>query len=319
MSVDHRYQTTEPRHPIQVVSKRTGLSQDVIRAWERRHRAVSPGRSGTARRLFSDDEVDRLVLLRRATILGRRIGDVAHLPTEELRALVEADEAATNRVPQAATAAATAHSPLAHAHLDACLDGLRRFDPTQLESALGNAALALAPVVLIERVLAPLMRQIGEMWQAGSLSIRHEHMATVLVRALLGTLRAAYTMPRPGPEIVVTTPAGQIHEVGALMAAVTAAAAGWRVAYLGPNMPAEEIASAVVARRAKAVALSLVFPEDDPKLPDEIRRLRGLLANDVVLLIGGPCVRAYERVIREAGATLVPDMTTLSAELDALR
>ena len=73
------------RHPIQVVSRRTGLSQDVIRVWERRYHAVSPERSPTNRRLYSDEDIQRLALLRRATKGGRRIGDVAGLSDEQVQ------------------------------------------------------------------------------------------------------------------------------------------------------------------------------------------------------------------------------------------
>ncbi len=317
MSINHRFQVQEPRHPIQVVSRRTGLSADVIRAWERRHNAVAPERSPTSRRLYSDAEVERLSLLRRATLNGRRIGDIAHLSSPELRALVDADEAATSRVPQPPRQAA--ESPVAQTQLAACLEALRGMDALRLEQALSTAAMTLSTPLLIERVLAPLMRKVGDLWRDGLLGIGHEHLATVLVGSLLGSLRAAYSKPGAGPEIVVTTPTGQHHELGALMAAVIAAAAGWRVSYLGSNMPAEEIAAAAATRQAKAVALSIVFPEDDPALGDELRRLRRGLTSATALLVGGPAVRAYEAAIRDVGATVVADMTSLGSELDGLR
>jgi len=71
---------TRQQHPIQVAARRSGLTSDVIRAWERRYRAVEPGRSATNRRLYSDDDVERLLLLGQVTRAGRRIGDVAGLP-----------------------------------------------------------------------------------------------------------------------------------------------------------------------------------------------------------------------------------------------
>ena len=85
-----------PIHPIQTVARRTGLTADVIRAWERRYRAVVPQRSETRRRLYSESDVERLLLLRRATLAGRRIGDVANMSTDELAPLVAADETADN-------------------------------------------------------------------------------------------------------------------------------------------------------------------------------------------------------------------------------
>src|SRR5512143_21813 len=83
---------TSNLHPIQVVARRTGLSPDVIRAWERRYHAVAPQRSTTARRLYSNEDIARLQCLRQATQSGRRIGDVARLSLPELQALLQQDQ-----------------------------------------------------------------------------------------------------------------------------------------------------------------------------------------------------------------------------------
>jgi DNA-binding transcriptional MerR regulator len=85
---------TDPQHPIQVVARRTGLSADVIRAWERRYKAVTPQRAANSRRLYSDIDVEKLGLLRRATSAGRRIGDIANQTIDELYKLVENDDSA---------------------------------------------------------------------------------------------------------------------------------------------------------------------------------------------------------------------------------
>ena len=71
----------EHRHPMRVVTRRTGLSADLLRAWERRHEVVKPSRSMGGRRLYSDDDIERLRLLYRATLAGRSIGQVAESPS----------------------------------------------------------------------------------------------------------------------------------------------------------------------------------------------------------------------------------------------
>ena len=75
---------SETKHPIQIVSRRTGLSADVIRAWERRYKAVKPSRSSNGRRLYSDNDVKKLMLLQRIISGGRRIGDIAKLNIKTL-------------------------------------------------------------------------------------------------------------------------------------------------------------------------------------------------------------------------------------------
>jgi methanogenic corrinoid protein MtbC1 len=119
--------------------------------------------------------------------------------------------------------------------------------------------------------------------------------------------------------LVVATPAGQVHELGALSVGAMAANLGWQVTYLGASLPAAEIAGATKQNQARAVALSLVYPEDDPALAGELTRLRELLPPEVVLLTGGRAMPAYLDVIRKIGAVQTKDLADLGATLDDLR
>src|SRR5687768_1892912 len=87
---------TQPRHPIGVVARRTGLKPDLIRAWERRYGAVEPGRTDTRRRFYSDADIHRLLLLRQVVKTGRGIGQVAQLSNEDLEALIAEEPVAAS-------------------------------------------------------------------------------------------------------------------------------------------------------------------------------------------------------------------------------
>ena len=121
------------------------------------------------------------------------------------------------------------------------------------------------------------------------------------------------------PALVVATPAGQVHELGALLVGATAANLGWQVIYLGASLPAAEIAGAARQRRARAVALSLVYPEDDPKLEGELSRLRESLPTEVPLLVGGRASLAYREHLEKIGAITMENLTHLGLTLDTLR
>ena len=222
----------DPRHPIKVVARRTGLTPDVLRVWEKRYRAVLPTRVDAGRRLYSDADVERLLLLRRATLAGRRIGQVAKMPNAELEPLVVDDETAMVVAPRANEAPAS-RSRTTSPHLDACMNAVLRLDATALESAVWGAAVSLPTPALLEHVVTPLLHTIGEQWRVGTARVANEHLATAVTRSLLSRLRLSTDDGNGGPEIVVTTPSGQLHEMGALMAAITAASEGWRVTYLG--------------------------------------------------------------------------------------
>lgn len=305
----------ETLHPIQVVARRTGLSADVIRAWERRYEAVLPKRSSTSRRLYSNEDIERLTLLRQATQSGRRIGDVARLPLAELQALVALDSIP---VETASTASTSSVSPQ-HFHLEECFAAVRKLDSIALDAALANAALALSIPILLDELVCGLLNRIGAEWRAGTLRVCHEHMVTAQLRTFLGGLISQNAMATDGPTLLVTTPRGQRHELGALMVAVIGVQSGWHPLYLGPDIPSDEIAFAATELDVRAVALSISHPPDDPKLPEILLRLGQQLPKSVVLLAGGAAAPAYSQVLEEINAVRLQDLKTLGTLLDQMR
>jgi DNA-binding transcriptional MerR regulator/methylmalonyl-CoA mutase cobalamin-binding subunit len=315
-----RSSSTAPRHPIGVVARRTGLKPDLIRAWERRYGAVTPGRSDTRRRFYSDEDVERLLLLRRAVGTGRGISQVAGLSNQELEALIEAEAAhAPASQAQAAPAPAGSDADLAEAFLGRCLAAAQRLEVRELEMQIERASVAFSRTNLIEKLLVPLMHRIGDLWHQGTLRPIHEHMASAVVRSFLGAMYNSYHPELSAPQLVVTTPSRQHHELGALIAAATAAGEGWQVTYLGPELPPEEIAAAALQKGARAVALSLTYPPDDPLLSDDLRRLRRLLGSRTALIVGGRVAPSYGHALHEVGAVRVADLSELRQQLQALR
>jgi methanogenic corrinoid protein MtbC1 len=118
--------------------------------------------------------------------------------------------------------------------------------------------------------------------------------------------------------MIVSTPIGQLHELGALLAAIMAELNGWLVTYLGANLPAEEIAAAVKYTHAKAVTISISFDAEDHIVPKEIRRLRKLIGNDVALIVGGRAACCYEAVLDEVGVLKIQSYAHFRHILDQL-
>jgi DNA-binding transcriptional MerR regulator/methylmalonyl-CoA mutase cobalamin-binding subunit len=308
-----------PRHPIGVVARRTGLKPDLIRAWERRYGAVAPGRSETRRRFYTDEDIERLLLLRRVVHTGRGISQVANLSNAELEALIEAEPAPAAYAPAGPPPAGDNLDEVAEAFLGRCLAAAQRLDVHEMEMELDRASVLFSRTHLIERVLVPLMRRIGDLWHQGMLRPIHEHMASAVVRSFLGGMSGACHPEASAPRLVVTTPARQRHELGALLVAATAGGEGWQVTYLGPDLPPEEIAAAALQKGARAVALSITYPPDDPLLVDDLRRLSRLLGSHTTLIVGGRACCAYSAVLQEIGAIRIEDLAGLRREFDGMR
>jgi methanogenic corrinoid protein MtbC1 len=304
--------TDEKRHPIQVVVRRTGLTADVLRAWERRYAAVEPRRSRGGRRLYSDADIERLRLLKRAAAAGRSIGQIASLATDRLAALVREDETqdageATPARPRAPSAAAR--------HVEQALAAVTDLDAARLRVVLSRAAVALTAEEFLEQVMEVVLQRIGAGWHAGELGIAHEHLASSVVNHVLGTMVSSASGRDAAPAIVVATPSGERHELGAMMAAAAAAAAGWKVVYLGADAPADSIVMAADRHAPRVVALSVIHPQPGADITREVELLRERLPKDVTLAVGGSGITpALER----AGAVRVSDLPGFRAFLDKL-
>jgi methanogenic corrinoid protein MtbC1 len=110
-----------------------------------------------------------------------------------------------------------------------------------------------------------------------------------------------------------------MHELGALAVGVVAALEGWRPIFLGGNLPVEEIAGAARKSKARAVALSIVYPSDDPRLAWELVRLKKALPQAVVIFAGGRGVEGYRAALEEIGAIVVSDLSGLRRQLELIR
>ena len=308
------------RHPIAVVAERTGLSQDVIRVWERRYRAVEPGRGPKGHRAYSDADVTRLRLLHAATAAGRSIGQVARLSTDALARLVDEDVAA--RSERAASRSVVGAPEIDRESAKAIVD-----DATALTSALDGVALdqllrraitRLGITAFIERVATPLLRHLGDEWHAGRSTIAHEHLASSIIHDLLVQAMRSLARVTGGPVAVVATPSGERHAIGAALIGAAAASEGWRIVYLGADLPASEIAAAAVATKASVVALSVIYVRDRAGTIGELRALRSLVPAPVSVVVGGRGAAVLADELAALGITVGTTLTDLPRALGDL-
>ena len=305
---------SEAHHPIQLAARLTGLSTHVIRIWEQRYQAVEPQRTAANHRLYSQNDIERLGLLREVTHAGHNISQVARLSNDDLRALASYAPGLELQAPRAAAA-----TPAPDALLDECVASVHSLDGRALEDTLNRAGTTLGALGVIHRLVAPLTQVLGDLWREGKITAAHEHFASGYIRAFLTHLAKPFGGNEGAPVLVVATPVGQLHELGALLVAALAANLGWQVTNIGASLPAVEIAGAARQKRARAVALSLVYPEDDASLPGELTLLRGVLPEDTTLLVGGRAMPAYRETLVGLGAILLADLAQLGLALDRLR
>jgi len=305
------------KYPIKVVSQMTGLSVHVIRAWEKRYSVVEPDRTDTNRRLYSEEDIEKLKLLNDALHLGHHIGGIANLSLLELKKLIPKE---SNNLLEIKNGFAPVNSEiLVEEILSDSMRAIRNYDSKKLESILLNASAKLTQPILIEELIIPLVYKVGDLWHSGEIRVANEHLASSVIRGFLYNLIDSYSLNDSAPIMVTATPRGQEHELGALIAGVVAASSGWRVIYLGSNLPSEEIGAVVSHLNAKVVALSIVYPNDDLHLKHELKKFKHLLPDGVSIIVGGRAANGYLDVLDEISAIVVKDSRQLRLELEAIR
>jgi DNA-binding transcriptional MerR regulator len=298
---------------IRVVSKRTGLSPHLIRAWERRYGVIQPNRTEGGHRGYTEEQVRRLELMGRVVRSGMSIGSVAQLPESELMAILSRREEAERR------------GGFGEGDLDPSRDLIRRMmgavtelDARELNRVLDEGKVALGWQGLMERVISPAAERVGHLWVEGEMSVAQEHFFTAAVKFHLGARVQTYSQVRQGPRIVVATPVGQMHELGAVLSAHAAATLGWEVAYLGPGLSAGELAGALKRFGARVLALSVIFPADDEGLRADFRAL-GHLAPKARILAGGPALKSYADTFAEIGGVACDTLGAFCSALEQIR
>ena len=285
---------TAARYPIRAVSRLTGIGIDTLRAWERRHGAVTPVRDDRGR-MYTDADVARLRLLRGVVGQGHSIGRLAGLSDKQLRVL-----AAT------AGAAATAAEPPPQAQLDttALSAALQHYDAAAIDQEIARLAAVLRPLELLRDVLMPVLVQVGEDWHRGRARIAQEHLMSSAIRNILGSFLRLSPHPDAPARLLFATPSGERHEIGTLGAALLAASSGLGVAYLGPDLPAQEIIESVKPAGAQVLVLGLTSPAAAKSKERELRTIVRGLPKNVELWAGGRGAERYAAIISPRGLVL---------------
>lgn len=265
--------SNEPTYSLGAVARLTGLSPHVLRAWERRYGAVKPLRTPGGTRRYRESDVARLRQLRAAVQAGHSISEVANAPAGELDRRLELSPALPT-------------PPLAP-----LLEAIERLDATTAERLLGAQLAALGPLRFVRTVASPLLHEIGTRWEAGQLCVASEHLASSILRSLLGGALRPTSAALQTPPVLFTTLPGEAHELGSLMAAVATADAGGHPVFVGGNLPVAEIVDAADAVGAAAVAVGVCHVSGNGPA-HALEALRAALPLRVELWVGGPAAQA---------------------------
>lgn len=269
-------------YTIAQVEAMTGFSAEVLRQWERRYGFPRPERTPGGHRLYRPEDVEALLVVRRYL-----------------------EEGAT---PQAAIRQYLAQESRPEGLPEELLLALLEADLPRAEALFRKGVKLLGPEGALEGLLVPVLREIGERWHRGEVNVAQEHLATQFLRSRLQELMDLAGNPLGAP-ILVTTPPGERHELGAMLTAYRLRRRGLPALYLGPDTPLSDLG--VLSRQlgARAVVFSVSFSETLRGLPNGA--LEGLAPK---VFLGGAGAEAA--LARRLGAVYVQDLEALLQALE---
>ena len=272
--------------PIAAVERDTGLSKDTLRVWERRYGFPQPQRDANGERVYPQDQVDKLRLLKRLMDQGHRPGKIAERSMAQLQALAAAGTARNAAAEPAAKVDETLRDllQLITTHRN---DDLRR--------NLARLTVRVGLAHFVTDVIAPLTKLVGEGWARGELAIFEEHLFTESVQAVLRNAIAAIPHPGDSPRVLLTTVPQEPHGLGVLMAEAMFALEGARCISLGVRTPVQEIVRGAESQRADIVALSFSPVVNPYQVGESLKELRAQLPAPVELWAGGSSPLLHRR------------------------
>jgi len=242
---------SSPLLRIGELSRRLGVSDHVLRAWESRYGLLQPLRSAGGFRLYSEADESRI---------RRMQAHLAHgLSAAEAAQAVLAEDSRT-QADHGRAAAPRRVTPVAGELSSDLRQALDAFDEPAAQAALDRLVSDLSVTAVLRDVVLPYLTELGERWERGTASVAQEHFATNVIRGRLAGLARGWGNGH-GPRAVLACPPGELHDLALMVFGIVLHRSGWRIDYLGMDTPLAELTRTVDARRPALVVVAATLPE----------------------------------------------------------
>jgi MerR family transcriptional regulator, light-induced transcriptional regulator len=277
------------------LARRTGVSPELLRAWEQRYGLLQPTRTAGGFRLYSPADEARVQRMQSLVSGGLAAAQAAGLILSGGEPEARTDSGSATTLEEEA------------ANLSASLD---RLDEQATNTALDRLFAAYTVETVLQEVVIPYLHRLGQRWETGEISVAQEHFASNLLRGRLLGLAQGWGQGH-GPGAVLACLPGEHHELGLLVFGVALRRRGWRITYLGTNSPIGAVADVARSLRPAVVVLLSINPDN---FLDHARQIEQL-AQQVPVVIAG--TGATSEVARQTKAhVLDQDPVSAAATID---
>lgn len=308
-----------PIYNIKAVVRLTGVAADTLRRWESRYTILSPQRSTGGYRMYSARDVDTIRWLKARVDEGLAISRACELlrtqgpdvvpdtPTPGMAAFGAggADMVGTAGAPAAASLPAGNGVRSLSALLDELLHQLGQMQEAGAAGLISEALNLYTVEQVVDHLITPMLQQVGELWMAGTWTISQEHFASAFIRGRLATLLHSSPLNAAGPLVLVGCAPEELHEIGPLIVALYLRRAGYRVVYLGQNVPLDSLCGVISTLRPAVVCVSATRPDTAGNLRPLAAQLNALTTDwdyRPLLAYGGAVFNRHPRLAAQMGA-----------------
>ena len=281
-----RVESLDAPHLLRIgeLSRRVGVSSQVLRAWEARYGLLNPARSSGGFRLYSDSDERRVRRMKLHLAEGLSAAEAARAAIAEAPAPPPTDIA-----DESGWATATDLVELSSAWQHALDD----FDEPAAQAALDRLLSEFSLATTLRDVVLPYLRTLGERWRQGDATIAQEHFASNVIRGRLAGLARDWGSGH-GPRAILACPPGELHDLSLMIFGIVLSRNGWRVEYLGADTPVEELLRAVRRSRPDLVVVAATTTNRFDAISTELAGLAGVAP--LVLAGAGATQRAADGV-----------------------
>jgi MerR family transcriptional regulator, light-induced transcriptional regulator len=282
-------------HSISDVSRIAGIPKDLLRMWERRYDYPKPERDLNGDRVYTDDQLNKLILIRQLVDQGRRPGKLMTLELTQLNELLAKNQTVLD--------------------FDRLIERLRADNAPDLKEWLTRQIQSLGLRAFIHQVMVPANRIVGEAWNGGDLAVYEEHLYTEMVTGLVRHSLADIPAGSGEPRVMLTTLPGEQHSLGLLMVEALLRLGGAEVISFGIEMPFRDIIEAARTHRVDIIGLSFsgYFKLDDALVM--LSGLRQMVEAETAIWAGGSAF-GEERQL-PSGVTILTDLYAVERSLAA--
>ena len=284
-------------HSINHVSLVSGIPKDLLRQWERRYGYPDPDRDGNGDRIYTDNQLEKLVLIRQLVDQGKRPGKLIRMDIPQLRSIMQ--------------------EPVANFEPSELIEILKIGDALQLYDWLQDQLLSHGLRSFVHKVMAPATKAVGEAWAEKGLAIYEEHLFTEVIKSLARRHLSEHYGNSSGPKIMLTTVPGEQHSIGLLMVEILLRLGGANVLSFGTEMPFQEIREAANYHKVQVITLSFSASFNTEDALVMLSGLRQIIDPAIRIWVGGGAFASSPEM--PSGVELQHSLTAVEQSLANLR